>query len=226
MINAILNQIRQAGGTIEVIGGDLRLKAPAGLLTAADKVVLVEDKDKLILLLAPARAWREHIEELRDLAAEQDLMLMRKELPGGATGRLCFAPLKKQKPARSNLFWYPSEKMACVDDRGDLIRAETFEQALALAIRVTSQAKQKRRRSATAAATPSDPWQAGIEPGAPCSTCGSLKAWQDFGGSWHCMTCEASGLERSRQLIEQASRLRRRGGFDSLVPTAGGPLCQ
>ena len=208
-MNAILSKVRTAGGAISVLDGDLRLKAPAGLLDDRDRQVLVEHRDELILLLTPARAWREHIEELRDLAREQGLMLMRQELPGGATDRLCFAPLKKQKPTRSKLFWYPSEETARINDQGDPIRVETFEQALALAVRVTTQTKQKRRRSATATAT-ADLWEQGVEPPAPCRQCGSLEQWQDFADRWHCQSCDPSGLERSVRLIGTAARIRGR----------------
>ena len=46
MIDAILSTIRQAGGTISVLDGDLRLRVPKGLLSAADKAVLVEHRDE------------------------------------------------------------------------------------------------------------------------------------------------------------------------------------
>lgn len=51
MIDAILSTIRQAGGTISVLDGDLRLRVPKGLLSAADKAVLVEHREEVVRLL-------------------------------------------------------------------------------------------------------------------------------------------------------------------------------
>jgi hypothetical protein len=48
----ILNKIRAGGGTIEVVGGDLRLRVPRGLLSDQDRRLLVERKPELITLLA------------------------------------------------------------------------------------------------------------------------------------------------------------------------------
>jgi hypothetical protein len=49
---SILDRIRQAGGTIEVVGGDLRVKAPKGLLSAAERRHLTEHKPEIVKLLA------------------------------------------------------------------------------------------------------------------------------------------------------------------------------
>jgi hypothetical protein len=48
----VLTKIRQAGGTIEVVGGDLRLRLPKGLLTPAERSLLAEHKADLCRLLA------------------------------------------------------------------------------------------------------------------------------------------------------------------------------
>ena len=52
-------------------------------------------------------------------------------------------------------------------------------------------------------------WDQAVEP-IPCSKCGEIMAWWDILGGRHCSMCEASGLQRSVELIETASRLRRR----------------
>jgi hypothetical protein len=48
----VLDKIRQAGGTVEVVGGDLRLRLPKGLLSAAERSILAEHKAELVRLLA------------------------------------------------------------------------------------------------------------------------------------------------------------------------------
>jgi hypothetical protein len=50
----VLDKIRQAGGTLAVVGKDLRLRVPKGLLTPADRSILVEHRDDLLRLLAPS----------------------------------------------------------------------------------------------------------------------------------------------------------------------------
>jgi len=48
-----------------------------------------------------------------------------------------------------------------------------------------------------------------IVPPPACQQCGSLELWQDFGGKWHCMTCEPAVV--SERLRATAARLRRQG---------------
>jgi hypothetical protein len=48
----VLDKIRHAGGTIEVVGGDLRLRVPKGLLTPAERSLLAEHKAEVVRLLA------------------------------------------------------------------------------------------------------------------------------------------------------------------------------
>ena len=49
---SILDKIRQAGGTIAVVGNDLRLRVPKGLLTDDDRRLLAEHKAEIVRLLA------------------------------------------------------------------------------------------------------------------------------------------------------------------------------
>lgn len=46
-ISTLLDRIRQAGGMVIVVNGDLRLKVPKGLLSDQDKQVLVEYRDQV-----------------------------------------------------------------------------------------------------------------------------------------------------------------------------------
>jgi hypothetical protein len=48
----VLDRIRQAGGTVEVVGGDLRLRIPKGLLSAAERSILAAQKAEIVRLLA------------------------------------------------------------------------------------------------------------------------------------------------------------------------------
>src|SRR5262245_15969498 len=51
----VLNQIKQAGGTVEVLDQDLRLRVPKGFdLDQEQRQVLAEHKAELVRLLAPA----------------------------------------------------------------------------------------------------------------------------------------------------------------------------
>ena len=59
MIDSILNTIRESGGSIEVLDGDLRLRVPTGLLSDQDKAVLVEHKSEVIRLLTPQKTVQE-----------------------------------------------------------------------------------------------------------------------------------------------------------------------
>jgi hypothetical protein len=52
----ILDRIRQAGGTVAVVGGDLRLRLPKGLLSAAERDHLAEYKAEVVRLLADEAA--------------------------------------------------------------------------------------------------------------------------------------------------------------------------
>jgi hypothetical protein len=47
-----------------------------------------------------------------------------------------------------------------------------------------------------------------VEPGDPCTKCGSLAVWWDFWGNEHCQNCELAGLEASMRLAGRAARLR------------------
>jgi hypothetical protein len=51
-MTSILDKIRRAGGTIAVVGGDLRLRVPKGLLSAAERFLLAEHKAEIVRLLA------------------------------------------------------------------------------------------------------------------------------------------------------------------------------
>lgn len=49
----VLNKVRLANGSIVVEGGEIRVVAPAGVLTAEDKQVLARHKAALLSILAP-----------------------------------------------------------------------------------------------------------------------------------------------------------------------------
>ncbi len=49
----VVTKIRHAGGEILVGGGNLRIKAPGGTLTAVDRAVLAESKADLVRRLSP-----------------------------------------------------------------------------------------------------------------------------------------------------------------------------
>ncbi len=52
----LLDRIIAAGGDVAVVGGDLRVKAPKGLLTQAERVYLAENKAEIVRLLAGTTA--------------------------------------------------------------------------------------------------------------------------------------------------------------------------
>jgi hypothetical protein len=48
----LLDRIRQAGGDVAVVGGDLRLRVPKGLLSQAERLLLAEHKAAIVKILA------------------------------------------------------------------------------------------------------------------------------------------------------------------------------
>ena len=58
----VLSMIRQAGGSIVAEDGDLRIKAPRGLLKPEHKAVLAEYKADLVRLLDPVFDHDEHLD--------------------------------------------------------------------------------------------------------------------------------------------------------------------
>ena len=70
MIDAILNKIRAAGGTISVLDGDLRLRVPKGLLSPADRAVLVEHREEVVRLLAIKAVVETPVENITDTTIE------------------------------------------------------------------------------------------------------------------------------------------------------------
>ena len=51
----ILAKIRQAGGTVAVVSGDIRLRVPKGLLSDQERSLLAEHKAEIVKLLADDR---------------------------------------------------------------------------------------------------------------------------------------------------------------------------
>ena len=71
----ILSKIRLAGGIVTAEGGDLRISAPAGLLSDQERAVLAEHRSQLVELLDPepmAVGWVEALDPVeRDRLADQ-----------------------------------------------------------------------------------------------------------------------------------------------------------
>jgi hypothetical protein len=98
----VLSVIRQAGGSVVVEAGDLRISAPAGVLTQDHKAVLAEHKAVLVRLLA-----QDHADDER-LAIQQEA----EPVPEPAAGEWDFPT---PKPA----WWSPDigdEENAKVDE--------------------------------------------------------------------------------------------------------------
>jgi hypothetical protein len=55
-MTSILDKIIAAGGDVWVVGGDLRLRVPSGLLTQAERSLLAENKAEIVRLLAGTTA--------------------------------------------------------------------------------------------------------------------------------------------------------------------------
>jgi hypothetical protein len=66
----VLNKIKAAGGTIEVLGGDLRLRVPKGLLSSAERLLLAEHKVEIITLLADEKVVEAPVENTTDSTVE------------------------------------------------------------------------------------------------------------------------------------------------------------
>ena len=70
MIDAILTTIRQVGGTIEVLDGDLRLRVPKGLLSSAERLLLAEHKAAILKLLADEAVVETPVDSTTDSTIE------------------------------------------------------------------------------------------------------------------------------------------------------------
>ena len=68
----VLSTIRQAGGSVVVVDGNLKIRVPTGLLTPEHRAVLVEYKATLVRLLAPdVDPEREAIQWVEGLSAPE-----------------------------------------------------------------------------------------------------------------------------------------------------------
>ena len=67
----ILSKIRQAGGTVRSDGDSLTIDAPRETLSQEDRVVLADNKETLVRLLAPIDAEREAIRWVEGLSDQE-----------------------------------------------------------------------------------------------------------------------------------------------------------
>jgi len=70
----LLDRIRQAGGAVEVVGGDLRLRLPKGLLTAAERSILAAHKAEVVRLLAAGPVVETPVEVTMPEPVEEPLL--------------------------------------------------------------------------------------------------------------------------------------------------------
>jgi hypothetical protein len=64
MIDVILSAIRQAGGTISILDGDLRLRVPKGLLSPAEQLLLAKNKAAIITLFSAETVIETPVEKI------------------------------------------------------------------------------------------------------------------------------------------------------------------
>ena len=69
----LLDRIIAAGGDVAVVGGDLRVRVPSGLLTQAERSILAENKAEIVKLLASTTAGPAAETPVVGTTAETDL---------------------------------------------------------------------------------------------------------------------------------------------------------
>ena len=80
---SVIEKIRAAGGTIEGLDGDLRLRVPKGLLSAAERLFLMEHKAEVVQLLPETPVSETPVEVARDATAETVINRMDRDLNEG-----------------------------------------------------------------------------------------------------------------------------------------------
>ena len=182
----VLSMIRQAGGRVVVLDGDLQIIAPPGTVSAEAAAVLREHKPALLRLLPPAE--REAIVWVEALPPEPAMALV--EAARREWGEIV-GSTEEQAVVLDQHDQHLDQHDQHLDQHGDqgLDHADHHDRADDLDQDAGS-------------------WETAVHPPAPCRQCGSLMLWWDFAGGTHCMICEPA--VRSERLRERAARLRRR----------------
>jgi len=208
----VLNTIRQAGGRVIVLDGDLLVEAPPGTLTQEAAVVLREHKAALVPILPDAeREAIQWVEGLPSAAAEIVVETARREWEEVVGTVEEPVVVRVEQIGDELVLTAPTQAIADKIEEG----RQRIEQVLAEIKPPDTDhdlnawaAAQLGQVSCSAPTLPEQQAEEVADPPTPCQQCGSLELWQDCGGRWRCTVCEAAGLQRSQRLVEQAARLR------------------
>jgi hypothetical protein len=195
---SVLSKIRAGGGTVAVVNETLRIEAPPGLLSAADKTVLVENRDTLVRLLAPSGdvdPEREAVQWVENLSPAEAAVVVDQGRQGwaeivGTTQE----PVVVEIEADDAMVKRMAAAMGVPNPEYDLS---------AWAAAQLGQVS----RSAPTLLEQNIGSDRDEEP-VPCRQCGGIEAWWDATGGRHCTVCDRERLERSQQLLDDAARLR------------------
>jgi hypothetical protein len=166
----VISMIRQAGGRVVVLDGDLQIVTPPGTVSAEAAAVLRENKTALIGILSDAeRQAIQWVESLDQAEAAVVVDQARRE-------------------------W-----TQIVGDEPVVVRAEIFGDALVLVcptpeirdkIEAGRPIVEKILAETGAELHAADEVVEEIERIDPCQQCGSLEQWQSLAGSWRCLKCD------------------------------------
>ena len=177
----VLSTIRQAGGRVVILDGDLQVVAPPGTVSAEAAAVLREHKAVLLRLLPDAE--REAIQWAENLPPDKAEIVVEtasrewEEIVGST-----------QEPEPVVVAMPEPVVEPDLDQQAEPVEFTTPE---GLTIRF---------------AEPEDGDEI-VVPLPPCQQCGGFMGWWDVLGGVHCMDCDPP--LRSARLREQADRLRR-----------------
>jgi hypothetical protein len=200
----VLSTIRQAGGRVVVLDGDLQVIAPPGTVSAEMAAVLREFKAALIGILPDAeREAVRWVEDLAPEAAEAVVETARREME---------EIVRSTQEPEPVVVTIPEPVVEPdLDQQAEPVEFTTPE---GLTIRF---------------ADPEDEEEIVVPP-PPCQQCGGFMFWWDFAGRHHCMVCERTpqvvGNKQTGKMVtidsarvrKQAARLRRQVGA-VFVPT-------
>jgi hypothetical protein len=189
----VLNTIRQSGGRVVVLDGDLLVEAPPGTLTQEAAVVLRENKAALLSILPDAE--REAIQWVEGLDPAAAAVVVDQGRQGwaeivGTTQE----PVVVEIEADDAMVKKMAAAMGVPDPEYDL---SAWAEA-----QLGHVSTEYPTLPATNLGSDRD------EEPVPCQKCGGIEAWWDATGGRHCTSCDREKLERSQQLADQAARLR------------------
>jgi len=181
----ILSTIRQAGGRVVVLDGDLQVVAPPGLLSPQDKQVLAENKAALVGILPDAeRDAIQEVERLPQAEAEAVVEAARREWSEIVGGDQQVEEVVRAEIVGDELRLHcPTPEIASAIEAG----RDRLERLL-----VDMQAEEPEEYQIVACPP-------------PCPQCDSLRLWEGIDGRWYCLACHPPMEPRAALATSEAT---------------------